>query len=824
MELFKKSQEYLKSGDPVSAIYNLINSLDFNLDLILPVVFEVDRIARVYLGISNGLTFSKSGFYFSDVNNESFNKLKDKINFINSGEKSIIHRSLRIDSNLNSRKILQEIYENCPSNEANAINLIFANLHSKNEKIWLYFLNKYLKNISSVEINLIDSDQILFEKIISKQKYIQNDGPLVSVLMPVFNSELTLSHSVNSILNQSWRNLEIILIDDASTDDSWSICEQIRDRDDRVKIVKNKINVGPYASKNIGLQFISGDYITCHDSDDWALPDRIFNQVNILTQTGTQNKATVGCMLRLSEQGLFNRPSQIGPISNDGFLRKCFVSLMCETKYFIKHVGAWDNVRSGADAEIISRLERLAGSRFVNDEKLLLIARDHKDSITNSNEFGLYEKKSINLRDSYKKSFSIWHKNPKDFLKMQPNPTQRKFDIPKELIVSNSDISKNFKFNFLDGTDLQNKKISSESAIFNTSRILSKNGIDTAVRYMELYLSRNLKYTSNAIQANNQIKENNINGWLLHLNNYLNNFNLSSVVLGEGINLFDRFQTADLEKIKDGPLVTVIMPAWNSASTIRSAVHSIINQTWVNLELIIVNDASTDNTMGIINELAKADRRVKVITNMINVGPYVSKNIALLNAKGEYITGHDADDWAHPQRIALHMNAVLSSTNPIEASITYMLRLLESGEISSLGPITSFTPDGVARKSMISCLFNAKFLREHLGYWDSVRFGGDSEMIERARFILGDRFKEFFQIGMLCLDLESSLTNDPIHGIKANNGKLADSRSQYRDSWTSWHKNNLSFSNAYLPLIQDIRRYDASPEMMVDKNLINKML
>ena len=111
----------------------------------------------------------------------------------------------------------------------------------------------------------------------------------------------------------------------------------------------------------------------------------------------------------------------------------------------------------------------------------------------------------------------------------------------------------------------------------------------------------------------------------------------------------------------DGPLITVIIPVWNGADTIETSGISILNQTWQNLELIIVDDFSDDNTWNVLQRLSKKDKRIILIKNNVNVGPYVSKNRALLQAKGEWITGQDADDWSHPLRLERQINFIHNS-------------------------------------------------------------------------------------------------------------------------------------------------------------------
>lgn len=91
---------------------------------------------------------------------------------------------------------------------------------------------------------------------------------MVSIIIPIFNAERTLDRCLQSVINQSYENIEIILINDGSTDRSLSICEDYRKKDGRI-IVVNKENGGASSCRNIGIFLAGGKYIQFVDSDDW---------------------------------------------------------------------------------------------------------------------------------------------------------------------------------------------------------------------------------------------------------------------------------------------------------------------------------------------------------------------------------------------------------------------------------------------------------------------------------------------------------------------------------------------------------------------------
>lgn len=90
---------------------------------------------------------------------------------------------------------------------------------------------------------------------------------LISIIIPVFNAEKYIAECLNSITQQSYTNLEILLIDDGSTDNSGSICDEFANEDNRIKVI-HKENGGVSSARNIGLQLAQGEYISFIDSDD----------------------------------------------------------------------------------------------------------------------------------------------------------------------------------------------------------------------------------------------------------------------------------------------------------------------------------------------------------------------------------------------------------------------------------------------------------------------------------------------------------------------------------------------------------------------------
>lgn len=95
---------------------------------------------------------------------------------------------------------------------------------------------------------------------------------LISIIVPVYNVEKYLNKCIDSIINQTYKNIEIILVDDGSTDNSGKICDEYLLRDSRIKVI-HKNNGGLSSARNEGINISSGEYIGFVDSDDWVEPN-----------------------------------------------------------------------------------------------------------------------------------------------------------------------------------------------------------------------------------------------------------------------------------------------------------------------------------------------------------------------------------------------------------------------------------------------------------------------------------------------------------------------------------------------------------------------
>ena len=106
-----------------------------------------------------------------------------------------------------------------------------------------------------------------------------NKTSLISVIVPIYNAEIYLSKCIDSIINQTYKNLEIILIDDGSTDNCPLLCDEYAKKDSRIKVI-HKTNEGSSSARNIGIKTSIGQYIVFLDSDDYFCDNYCFEKLN----------------------------------------------------------------------------------------------------------------------------------------------------------------------------------------------------------------------------------------------------------------------------------------------------------------------------------------------------------------------------------------------------------------------------------------------------------------------------------------------------------------------------------------------------------------
>lgn len=177
-----------------------------------------------------------------------------------------------------------------------------------------------------------------------------------------------------------------------------------------------------------------------------------------------------------------------------------------------------------------------------------------------------------------------------------------------------------------------------------------------------------------------------------------------------------------------GPLVTVVVPAFQPDEGLLTSVASLSAQTYPDLEIVLVDDCSGPDYDGVFEEAAGDDPRVRLVCLSRNGGSYLARLAGIESSRGELITNQDADDWSHPERIAAQV-AVLQEHPEASASRSRAVRAKDDLTHQLLGY-------EAVRNNASSLMFRRSVL-EHAGTFLPLRKAADSEYAERLATLVG---------------------------------------------------------------------------------------
>lgn len=244
--------------------------------------------------------------------------------------------------------------------------------------------------------------------------------PLVSIILPVYNGEKYLKQSIESCLNQTYKNIELIIVNDCSTDKSLEIIERYCVNDSRVKLVNNSINKKLPASLNIGHSFAKGEYLT------WTSDDNFYDSmaIEVMLKTIRDKKVDI---VYANYNLIGDDAEKVVNLKDYGFLIFSNVIGAC----FLYHSKVYKKNKYDESLFLVEDydfwLQCLAEFRFYNIQEVLYNYRNHGESLTSSakkdsKRKALFEKNiklaylkffsRLNLGDTYASLFSRIHISP----------------------------------------------------------------------------------------------------------------------------------------------------------------------------------------------------------------------------------------------------------------------------------------------------------------------------------------------------------------------------------------------------------------------------
>jgi len=406
--------------------------------------------------------------------------------------------------------------------------------------------------------------------------------PLVSIIVPIYNVEEYLVECLDSIINQTLTDIEIILVNDGSTDSSLEIIQQYAERDERI-IVIDKPNKGYGHSMNVGMKKASGKYIGIVESDDWIAP-KMFET-----------------LYKMSER------------YNLDVARSEFFSLDATSLKNTKHYTYW----VPHDRTICPLREQ-----SVFKQQPSIWANLYLRSFLEDNKINLLETPGASYQDT---SFSFkvyacanrFRMTSEAFYHYRVGGNSSSFQNKSKIYCVCDEYGEIWKFikenHLYDPLFNTTTKIQFDSYKWNYLRLINPYRDQFFTEWHKEFKTINDCRTIIDREYSDEDKK------LLKI-----------VIAGDAPPIY--------------PIVSVVVPVYNMEKYLRKCLDSIINQSLRELEIICVNDGSTDGSMDILNEYKSKDSRIIVIDKP-NGGLSSARNIGIANAHTEFIGFVDSDDW-----------------------------------------------------------------------------------------------------------------------------------------------------------------------------------
>lgn len=433
-----------------------------------------------------------------------------------------------------------------------------------------------------------------------------NESIKVSVIIPVYNSAQYLAKCIESMLNQTLKEIEIICVDDGSTDESIDIVSNYQKIDNRIKIVKQE-NKYAGVARNSGMKIAKGEYLFFLDSDDFS-SDTLLEKVYFKGKDANADLVFFGAKQyheetdtytdanwyfnrkNLPQKEVFNKydvPDKIFNITSIAPWTKVF-----RREFVLNENLQYQPLKNSNDLYFVMLAECLADRITFVDEDLTYYRVGRNGSLQNSKD-----------------------KDPLCFMKalnaVYQELVERKiYDVVKRSF-DNTYIN-TCRYNMTSTKDIDVKKIVYKAVCENSKKI-------GCLDYEDAYYY-NLKFV-NVVRSAEKVLE----FWEIQERKY-----------------DDEIICIKKAEINE-PLISVIVPVYNVENYVSQTIDSLINQSLKDIEIICINDGSTDRSLDVLKTKCSNIKKVSIYTQN-NQGLSATRNNGVRFAKGKYIYFIDSDD------------------------------------------------------------------------------------------------------------------------------------------------------------------------------------
>lgn len=437
----------------------------------------------------------------------------------------------------------------------------------------------------------------------------------VSVVIPVYNAEQYLRERLDCLVKQSLKNIEIICVDDGSTDSSLEILKKYAQRDKRVKILTQQ-NLFAGVARNNGLENAKGEYVIFMDADDFCAEDMLEKLYEKGKKTNAQVVICGGAKYNTAKKEVipaayfFNYKLVEG---KETFSREDIPHKICT----VTVPAPWNKLFKRAF--VLEEGLRFQALQNSNDAFFTMSAMCIADRIAYVNENLCYYR--IDSEGSIQKKK---HKHALNFFAA--------YGAIYDKLVEKG-IYEQVKRSYND--------LAISGVAFNVNTITDPEAAETIIDYFV----ESFNEKTNLLGEPPESYSNKNNYY--RVKNVLNHYRFKK----NQLRVLENKQVRTLvENTTVNPKVSVIIPVYNVEEYLLECLDSLAQQTLKDIEVICINDGSKDGSLKLCLEYAEKDKRFSVI-DQLNSGLSMTRNVGVRHAKGKYIYFIDSDDYLLPQAL-----------------------------------------------------------------------------------------------------------------------------------------------------------------------------
>ena len=429
----------------------------------------------------------------------------------------------------------------------------------------------------------------------------------ISVIVPVYNEEKFLDKFFDTLLCQTYKNFEVICIDDGSTDNTLKILKKYEMRDERV-FVYSQTNKHAGVARNMGLGLANGRYVIFLDADDFFAKDMLEKTFYHMENVG----ADICCfgvydynnITQEKKENIYQNNSAYYPVEE-----KVFSPLAIPEKIFsFTSPAPWNKLyRKSFIDKYNLKFQPIHSS---NDCFFVMSAFALADKITCLRDCLIYYR--INVATS-----------------LQANRDKEPLLFIEPLVGIKEILT---KYKKIDLFEVGYANFALAYSMWNIQSVnLDKKSLEKLYRYLKECAGKDLSL--DVLTDDNILDKN---------KHYLKEYRILMS------SHFDEYlDRSALLKGKLNPKVSVIVPVYNVEKYLPQCMDSLVSQTLKEMEIICVNDGSKDSSLAILKDYARKDKRIKII-DKANAGYGQTMNVGLNASSGKYIGIVESDDWVEP--------------------------------------------------------------------------------------------------------------------------------------------------------------------------------